>query len=170
MCVCGGVCVGVCVCVCVCVIWLINDIKVIHYSVLSQSVKWWIRQAWWRRCIARRSQTRGEHSHWKVVRGCDAVMPLLFPYLSSLPRLPIYLSCAHHFPFFKENLCIFSLVLAKIWAFKTEIFKIFVPKTPHFSRKIRSLDPTFGNPCGTHPTKKLSAPHPGSRRINTHYT
>ena len=30
------------------------------------------------------------------------------------------------------------------------------PKTPHFSRKIRSPDPTFGNLCGTHP----SAPPP----------
>ena len=48
--------------------------------------------------------------------------------------------------------------LVKILAFKTQIFQIFVPKTPHFSRKIRSLDPTFGNPCGTHQSKKVECP------------
>ena len=37
-------------------------------------------------------------------------------------------------------------------------FWIFTPNTPHFSRKTRSLDPTFGNSCGTYPPKKLSAP------------
>ena len=52
--------------------------------------------------------------------------------------------------------------LAKISALKMQIFRIFDPKTPHFSRKICSVDPTFGNPCGTHPPKKkkLSAPPP----------
>ena len=43
---------------------------------------------------------------------------------------------------FLEKFCIFSLVLAKISALKTQI----VPKTPYFPRKFRSLDPTFGNP------------------------
>ena len=53
--------------------------------------------------------------------------------------------------------------LALFWpkcqlSFRMQISQIFVPKIPNFSRKIRSLDPTFGNPCGTHPPKKLSAP------------
>ena len=61
--------------------------------------------------------------------------------------------------FWKKN-CIFNLVLVKILALKMQIFKIFVPKTPHFSRKIRSLDPTFGNLCGTHPPKKVECPPP----------
>ena len=40
-----------------------------------------------------------------------------------------------------------------------QISQIFVPKTPHFSNKIRSLDPIFGNPPWHIPTKKkLSAP------------
>ena len=50
----------------------------------------------------------------------------------------------------KKKRCIFSLVSGKISDLKTKIFEIFL----HFSRKIRSLDPTFGNPCGTHPSKK----------------
>ena len=61
-----------------------------------------------------------------------------------------------------EKFSIFSLVLVKISALKTQIFRIFVPKTPHFSRKIRSLDPTFGNPCGTHPPKKKLSGPPGN--------
>ena len=61
-----------------------------------------------------------------------------------------------HFQFL-EKVCIFSLVLAKISAPKMQIF---IPKTPHFSRKICSLDPTFGNLFGTHlPKQKLRAPH-----------
>ena len=31
-----------------------------------------------------------------------------------------------------------------------KISQISIPKTPHFLRKICSLDPNFGNPCGTH--------------------
>ena len=90
----------------------------------------------------------------------------LFSGQSALPSLPIYHHCAALVPpifKFLKKFPFFSLVLVKFSALKTQIFKIFVPKTPHFSRKIRSLDPTFGNPCGTHPPKKkLSAP-PGSR-------
>ena len=55
---------------------------------------------------------------------------------------------------FLEKISIFSLVLVKMSALKMQIFQIFVLETPHFSRKIRFLDPTFGNPCGTHPPKK----------------
>ena len=85
----------------------------------------------------------------------------LFSGQSALPRIPIYWHCAALVPPFSNfrKISIFSLVLVKISALKTQIFQIFVPKTPHFSRKIRSLDPTFGNLCGTHPPKKkLSAP------------
>ena len=66
------------------------------------------------------------------------------------------LICPPHFQFF-EKFCIFSLVLfqPKFLALEAQIF---IPKTPHFSRKIHSLDTTFGNLCGTHPPKiKLSA-------------
>ena len=38
--------------------------------------------------------------------------------------------------------------------------KIFAPMTPHFSRKTRSLDPTFGNLHGTFPPKKVECPPP----------
>ena len=55
--------------------------------------------------------------------------------------------------------------LVKILALKTQFFQIFVPMTPHYSRKTRPLDLTFGKPCGTHPPKKLSAP-PGIQVIN----
>ena len=64
-------------------------------------------------------------------------------------------SCASHFQF-----------LENISALKTQIFQIFIPKTPQFSRKIHSLEPTFGNLCGTHPPKKkLSAPPPASNHM-----
>ena len=65
-------------------------------------------------------------------------------------------SCASYFQFL-EKTCIFSLVLVKLSALKMQIFQIFVPKTPHFSRKICSLDPTLGNLCGTHPPKKMKS-------------
>ena len=87
---------------------------------------------------------------------------------SALPSLPIYHHYAAlvppHFQILEKN-SIFSLVLVKISALKMQIFPIFVPKTPHFSRKIRSLDPTSGNPCGT-PTKKKESPPP-RRGFNT---
>ena len=44
--------------------------------------------------------------------------------------------------------------------FKRQNFWIFAPKTLHFSRKTRSLDPTFGNPCGTYSPKKGWVPPP----------
>ena len=60
-----------------------------------------------------------------------------------------------------RQFCIFSLVLAKISALKTQIFQIFVPKTPYFSRKIRSLDPTFENRVAHTHQKKVECP-PGT--------
>ena len=59
----------------------------------------------------------------------------LFSGQSALPRpsLPIYNQCAAHVPppphfqFLEKKNCIFSLVLAKISALKTQIFQIFVP-------------------------------------------
>ena len=36
-------------------------------------------------------------------------------------------------------------------------FRIFAPKTPHFSKKTRFVNPTFGSLCSTYPLKKLSA-------------
>ena len=88
----------------------------------------------------------------------------LFSGQSALASLPIYLQCAAQVPPFsvsRKKVCIFSLVLAKISTLKMQIF---VPKTPHFSRKICSLDPTFGNLCGTHlPKQKLRASPPPLR-------
>ena len=80
----------------------------------------------------------------------------LFSDQLALSSLSIYRQCAAYVPpiFNFQKLCIFSLVLAKISALKTQTFEIFVPKTPHFSRKICSLDATFGNLCGTYPQKK----------------
>ena len=66
--------------------------------------------------------------------------------------------CAPHFQFFWKKNEFSALFWPKIAALKTLIFQIFVPKTPHFSRKNRSLDPTFGNPCGTHPPQKSWVP------------
>ena len=92
-----------------------------------------------------------------MCRGHD----LLFSGQSALPSLPIYHQCAVHVcpPFqFLENFAFSALFWAKISALKTQNFWIFAPKTPQFSRKTRSLDPTFGNPCGTYPPKKNWVP------------
>ena len=64
-------------------------------------------------------------------------------------------SCVPHFQFL-EKFYIFSLVLPKISALKTHIFQIFIPKTPHFSRKIcfRQCRPYFWKPMWHTPTKK----------------
>ena len=99
----------------------------------------------------------GGHIPWKVERGCTPVITSFFRPVGASYQFTIKapLMC----PIFNlEKYGIFSLVLAKISALKTQIFQI-VPK-PYFSRKIRSLslDPTFGILCGTHPPKKLSAP------------
>ena len=59
-----------------------------------------------------------------------------------------------------EKFCIFSLVLAKIYALKTQTFKIFIPKTPSFFKENPLPRPYFGNPCGTHPPKKVECPPP----------
>ena len=87
-----------------------------------------------------------------MCRGHD---PLLSSQLVLL-SLPIYPQCIAHVPPFS----IFSLVLAKISVLKTQIFQSFVLMTPNFSRKTHSLDPNFGNPCGTHPPKKSWIPPP----------
>ena len=104
--------------------------------------------------------------HWprKGVWGCAAVMT---PFFQANQRSLAYqfttnvpLMCPP-FSIFRK-FCIFSLVLAKISALKTQIFQIFVPKTPYFSRKIRSLDPTFENRVAhTHQKKSWVPPPPG---------
>ena len=64
---------------------------------------------------------------------------------------------APHLQFLKK-IGFSALSLAKISALKTQNFRIFAPKTPNFSRKSRSLDPTFGNLRQIPTKKKLSAP------------
>ena len=98
----------------------------------------------------------GGHSHWKVVPGCAAVM---IPFFQASRRslayqftINVLLMCPHFQ--FLEKFNIFSLDLAKILTLKMQSFQISVPKTPHFLRKIHSLDPTFGNPRGTPPPPK----------------
>ena len=47
------------------------------------------------------------------------------------------------FQFLDKDFAVSALFWAKISALKTQIFKIFVSQTLHFSRKLCSLDPTF---------------------------
>ena len=63
------------------------------------------------------------------------------------PPLSIFRKILHFHPCFGKN---FSSQGAN--------FPNFHSKTPHFSRKICSLGPTFGNSCGTHPPKKIECP------------
>ena len=94
----------------------------------------------------------GGHSHWKMVWGC-VTQSFTCP--------------SPHFQFFRKKICFFSLVLAKISGLKMQNFQIFIPKTPHFSRKICSLDSTFGNLYSTHPPKNSFFP-PGLVLTESH--
>ena len=110
----------------------------------------------------------GGHSHWKVVQGCAAVMTPIFQAnrrsLAFQFTINTPLMC-HPFWFFRKILHFQPCFGQKFQLSKCKFVQIFVPKTPHFSRKICSLDPTFGNLCGTHPPKKkLSAP-PGQWHV-----
>ena len=84
---------------------------------------------------------------------------LLFSGQSVLPSLSIYHQCAidvtlSNFQCVLQNFGFLALFLAEIQALQMQIFKIFVPKPPHFSRKICSIDPTFETcPTHTHPKK-----------------
>ena len=64
-----------------------------------------------------------------------------------------------HFQFL-EIYCIFSLVFGQNFSFQAQNFRLFAPKAPNFSRKTRSLNPPFGNPCGTYPPKNGECPPP----------
>ena len=109
------------------------------------------RLQWW--------QGRWGHSHWKVVRGCAAVMT---PFFQTCQRSLAYqftinapLMCPHSQ--FLENCLIFSLVLAKLSALKMQIFQISFPilyPSFFFFEENPLPRPTFGNLCGTHPPKK----------------
>ena len=73
------------------------------------------------------------------------------------------LMCPPPFPFsiFRgKKFAFLVFLLAKISAFKMQIFQIFIPKTSHFSRRIFHLDPPFGNLCSKHPPKKVECPPP----------
>ena len=94
---------------------------------------------------------------WKGGMGMCRSHDPLFSGQSALPSLPIYHQCATHVP----PICNFRKILhsqpcfgPKLKLSRRKISEFFTPKTPHFPRKTRSLDPSFGNPCGTYPPKK----------------
>ena len=93
------------------------------------------------------------------MEGGTGDVPRSWPFSS----LPIYHQCAHvptTSPFQFLEIALSVLFLTKISAIKTQNFRIFAYKTPHFTRKTRSLDPTFGNPRGTYPhTHTHAHPH-----------
>ena len=98
------------------------------------------------------------------------VMTPFFSGQSVLPSLPIYHQCAAHVPspfsIFRKILH-FQPCFGRNFSSQDANFpKYFFPKTPHFSRKICSLDPTFVNPCGTHPQKKVECSPPPPRVIS----
>ena len=99
---------------------------------------------------------RGVHLYWEVVQGCAMVMTPFFQASRHFLAYQVTLNAPFMCPAFSifRKIMDFKLVLAKIPALKMQIFQIFVPKSPHFSRKIHSLDPTFENLCGTNPPKK----------------
>ena len=57
-----------------------------------------------------------------------------------------------------RKFCLFSLVFGQNCSSQDAKYLNFAPKTPSFSRKSRSLDPTLGNVCSTYLPKHLSAP------------
>ena len=68
--------------------------------------------------------------------------------------------------FLEKNLHFQPFFFAQISTLKKQNFQIFAPKTPHFPRKTRSPDPTFGNLRGTYPSKKVECPPPRSPCLN----
>ena len=110
----------------------------------------------------------GGHSHWKGVWGCAAVMT---PFFQASCR-----SLAHQFTVNVPLSCPLFSIFRKFLHFQPcfgqnsssldQIFSTFSFPRPHFLRKIRSLDPTFWNPRGTHPPKKSWVPPP-PREIDT---
>ena len=129
----------------------------------------------------------GGHLHWEVVRGCAAVMtpflrPVGAPYPTNLLNAP--LTCPR-FQFLEKcyiSARDFSLLLAKISALKTQIFKIFVPKTSYYPRKsainhilleTRAIHTPTPTPTPTPPPKKkknlkkgVCMPPPGLHHIS----
>ena len=82
---------------------------------------------------------------------------------SALPSLPIYHQRAARVPPFSifRKFCIFSLVLAKISALKTQNFPNFRSQDPLFFKENPLPRPCFWKPVWHIPTKiKLSAPPP----------
>ena len=79
--------------------------------------------------------------------------------LLSLPN-SMHHSSAPIFNFYKK-IAFLALFLAKISAPKRQNFWIFTLKTHRFSRKTCSLNPIFGNPCGTYPPNKVECPPRG---------
>ena len=77
----------------------------------------------------------------------------LFSGHPALLTLPIYHHCAALMPPFSNFRKNFHFQPCFGQNFSSEDAN-FRSLDPHFSRKICSLDPTFGNPCGTHPPKK----------------
>ena len=85
---------------------------------------------------------------------------------SRLPSLPIYRQCAAlvtPFSIFRKFLDF------QPWFGQnsSSLDPNFCSQDPQFSRKIRSLDPTFRNPRGTHPPKKRWFPPPRTVTCNT---
>ena len=77
---------------------------------------------------------------------------------SALHSLTIYHQCAAHVPPIFNFYKILHFQPCFGQNFSSQDTNFCSPKTPHFSSKIHSLYPTFGNLCGKHPPKKLSAP------------
>ena len=108
----------------------------------------------------------GGHSHWKGVWGCAAVMTpffqairrsLAYQFTVNAPLLWLPFSSFRQFLHFQ--LC-FGQNSSSL---DPNFSKLLFPRPP-FSRKIRSLDPTFWNPRGTHPQKEKKSwvPSPGT--------
>ena len=99
--------------------------------------------------------------------GCAAVMTPLFQAswhsLANQFTLNAPLMCSSFSIFIKFLHYYFSaLFWPKFQLSRCKFLFLRAPKTPHFSRKISPLDPTFGNLCGTHPLKKVECPPWGS--------
>ena len=117
--------------------------------------------------ISEVSRGGGEHSHWKGVWGCAAVMTPFFQASRRFLAHQFTLNAPHLCPLFSifRNFLHFQPCFGQNSSSLPQFFQNFRSQDPHFFRKIRSLDPTFLNPRGTHPQKKkkkkkkkLSAP------------
>ena len=104
---------------------------------------------------------RDVHDHHPIFQGQSALptcsLPIFHQWAAQVPPFSIFKNILHFQPCFWKQ---FQLSRCKISEFS-------LPRHPYFSWKTSSLDPTFGNLCGTYPPKNILVLPPPPPRPQT---